>query len=111
MFAIPRSGGTHRHHQLLLARQAPNPIDQVSADTKPASSGPIAARSSITCTVTTPPLPLAESRVTRSPSVTNGGDGPDSDADDRSADRSFATWENAGSRVPNRPNQPEGLLG
>ena len=36
---------------------------------------------------------------------------PDSDVDDRSADRSFATWENAGSRVPNRPNQPEGLLG
>jgi hypothetical protein len=32
------------------------------------------------------PLDWAVSRVTRSPSVTNGGDGPDSDADDRSAD-------------------------
>ena len=29
---------------------------------------------------------MAESRVTRSPSVTNGGDGPDGDDDGRSAD-------------------------
>ena len=42
-------------------------------------------RHAVTWTVTGPPPPLAESRVTHSPSVTNGGDRPGSDDDGRSA--------------------------
>lgn len=45
----------------------------------------IDARSAVTCAVTKSPLRLAESRVTRSPSVTNGGERLDSEDDGRSA--------------------------
>ena len=48
------------------------------------------AHSAGTCSVTRSPLQLAVSRVTHSPSVTNGGDRPGSDDDGRSADAACA---------------------